>query len=76
MGCSCFRGFSKMDRSMILIDPMFIIKAPKNCFGFVCSLEEFKIDVFKVVEIWVVSLVIGDLDLFVGVPKIPREISS
>ena len=60
---------------MVSIDPTFVLKIPIYWFGFVFSLEGFKIKVFELLEIWVVLLVVRDSDLFVGVSEVPGEVS-
>ena len=65
-----------MDRFMVSIDPMFVLKIPIYWLRFVFSLEGFEIEVIKLLEIWVVLLVVGDSDFFVGVSEVPGEVSS
>ena len=61
---------------MVLIYPTFVCKVPRDWLGFVFSLDGFEIEFFEFLEIWIVFLIIRDLDLLVGVSEVPGELSS
>ena len=73
---SRFRGFTKANGLMVSIYPTFVCYVPRDRLGFVFSLDGFKVEFFELVEIWIVFLIIRDLDFLVGVSEVPGEFSS
>ena len=65
-----------MNRFMVPIYPTFVCKVPRDQLGFVFSLDGFKIEFFKFVEIRIVFPIIRDSGLLVGGSEVPGEFST